>query len=64
MQQLKSLQVAIGGNAKVLLDQKSLHIHGRCRVAQAWQRENYNGPLITFIIRIQYSYLHYVQMES
>ena len=48
----------------VLLDRKSLHTHGRCRVAQAWPRENCTGALNAFIIRLRYSYLHYAQGES
>ena len=47
-----SLHVAIGPNANVLSDGKSLHTLGRHRVARASRTENYTSPLIANIIHI------------
>ena len=59
-----NMHLMVGPNANVLSDGKSLHTQGHCRVAHASHRENYTGPLITFVIHIRRSYSHYTQVES
>ena len=64
MQQNESLHVAIGVNVNALSDGKSLHTHGRGRVAYATWRKTYTGPLIAFVFCICPSNSDYAQVES
>ena len=63
MRQTESLHIAIGPNANVLSDRKSLYTYGRRRVAHAGERENDTGPLIAYIIRIRRSHSDYAQVK-
>ena len=64
MRQNELMHVAIGPNANVLSDLKSLPTQCHYRVAHDMFRGNYTVPLIAFVIRIRFSYSPYAQVES